>query len=140
MKAVERITKFRGSHAFLSNFWSCPVYFDEEVYGSAEAAFQAAKTDDLKWRERIRHADTPVEAKQLGRQAPLRPDWEKTRVDIMRQILVSKFSNEPLRQKLLATAPAFLEEGNTWGDRFWGTVDGIGINMLGKLLMELRNT
>lgn len=29
-------------------------------------------------------------------------------------------------------------EGNTWGDKFWGVCDGEGENHLGKLLMEVR--
>ena len=31
-----------------------------------------------------------------------------------------------------------LEEGNNWGDKYWGTVEGEGKNMLGKLLMKVR--
>jgi predicted NAD-dependent protein-ADP-ribosyltransferase YbiA (DUF1768 family) len=26
----------------------------------------------------------------------------------------------------------------TWGDRFWGVCNGVGENMLGKLLMQVR--
>lgn len=32
-----------------------------------------------------------------------------------------------------------LEEGNTWGDRTWGTVDGVGQNLLGHVLMTVRS-
>ena len=32
-----------------------------------------------------------------------------------------------------------LIEGNTWGDTFWGQVDGKGENKLGKLLMKIRD-
>ena len=31
-----------------------------------------------------------------------------------------------------------LEEGNTWGDTTWGTVNGIGENRLGRILMKVR--
>lgn len=31
-----------------------------------------------------------------------------------------------------------LEEGNTHGDKVWGTVNGVGENRLGKILMRLR--
>jgi predicted NAD-dependent protein-ADP-ribosyltransferase YbiA (DUF1768 family) len=44
-----------------------------------------------------------------------------------------------LRQKLLATGDAILEEGNDWGDRVWGVVDGVGKNRLGKILMKVRD-
>lgn len=44
-----------------------------------------------------------------------------------------------LAQKLIATGNAYLEEGNQWGDKFWGTVNGNGENMLGKILMKERD-
>lgn len=56
----------------------------------------------------------------------------------MKEICKAKFDQkEELRQQLL-TGNEFLEEGNTWGDRVWGTVDGVGQNHLGKILMEIR--
>lgn len=39
---------------------------------------------------------------------------------------------------MLATGDAYLEEGNTWGDRIWGTVNGSGANRLGVILMQIR--
>lgn len=30
-------------------------------------------------------------------------------------------------------------EGNTWGDRVWGTVNGVGANQLGIILMKIRD-
>ncbi len=44
-----------------------------------------------------------------------------------------------LAEKLLATGDAVLEEGNNWGDEFWGVVDGRGMNWLGTLLMTVRD-
>ena len=32
----------------------------------------------------------------------------------------------------------YLEEGNNWGDKVWGTVNGEGENNLGKILMRVR--
>ena len=46
--------------------------------------------------------------------------------------------NAELRIKLLETGNEHLEEGNTWGDRIWGTVNGVGQNRLGKILMRVR--
>ena len=56
----------------------------------------------------------------------------------MDELLRQKFSKDPLRLKLLRTAPKKLLEENTWNDDFWGTVNGEGKNMLGKLLMRIR--
>ena len=57
----------------------------------------------------------------------------------MREIVEAKFEQNPqLREMLLATGDAYLEEGNTWGDRTWGTVNGVGANNLGRILMDVR--
>ena len=56
----------------------------------------------------------------------------------MRELLRQKFAHPDLRRLLLATGDAELVEGNTWGDTFWGTVDGKGENHLGKILTRIR--
>ena len=55
------------------------------------------------------------------------------------ELLYRKFAIPSLREKLLATGDAYLEEGNNWGDTIWGTVNGRGQNHLGRLLMEVRD-
>ena len=58
----------------------------------------------------------------------------------MKDIVLAKFTqNQFLKEKLLATGDAYLIEGNTWGDRVWGQVNGVGQNRLGKILMEVRD-
>lgn len=39
-----RINSFSGSHAFLSNFESAPIFYDGLSYPTVEHAYQAAKT------------------------------------------------------------------------------------------------
>lgn len=57
----------------------------------------------------------------------------------MTQIVRDKFTRNPnLRRALLATGCRRLEEGNDWGDREWGTVEGVGQNRLGLILMQIR--
>ena len=83
---------------------------------------------------------SPSEAKRLGRRVSLRRDWEDVKVSIMEEVVRAKFTqNAELADKLLATGDAHLEEGNTWGDRVWGTVNGIGANQLGIILMKIRD-
>lgn len=133
-----KISNFRGEFAFLSNFYEAPVNIDGIIYKNSEAAFQAQKCRDQN--ERLRFTEmTAFEAKRFGKKVNLRPDWEKEKVNIMRGIVVAKFNQHPeLAQKLLETGDAYLEEGNTWGDQFWGTVNGKGANYLGYILMETR--
>jgi len=132
------ITKFRGEYEFLSNMHSCMVYINGESYPSAEHAFQAMKSLDKDTRITMSVCPSAKDAKKFGRKINLRYDWEDVKVDIMHQILKSKFENPELAQKLKATGNEELIEGNTWGDTFWGVCKGEGKNMLGKLLMQVR--
>ena len=65
---------------------------------------------------------------------------EEVKDKVMYEIVLAKFTQNPdLKEKLLATGDEYLEEGNTWGDTIWGTVDGVGENRLGKILMRVRD-
>ena len=141
---MKKINDFRGKYAFLSNYYNSPVH--QELpdgtiidYPTIEHAFQATKTKDIKMRQRIAAAKTPGEAKKIGRHVQLRSDWNEIKTDVMLSFVRAKFTWPDLQAKLLATGDAYLEEGNTWGDRIWGTVDGEGENRLGKILMQVRD-
>lgn len=57
----------------------------------------------------------------------------------MSQLIFQKFLTDlQLRQKLLDTKDAYLEETNNWNDTFWGVCNGEGENNLGKILMATR--
>ena len=91
-------------------------------------------------KDRLKFKDlTPSESKRLGRRVKLRDDWENVKNQYMYDICMSKFEqNSNLKDKLLKTGDVVLEEGNTWGDKVWGTVNGVGENRLGKILMKVR--
>ena len=132
------INSFKGKYYFLSNFYSAPVTYDGLTFQNNEAAFQAAKCIKPELRKQFVNLN-PSEAKRSGRRVKRRSDWEQVKVQIMKEICKAKFDqNEALRQQLIATGKETLEEGNTWGDRIWGTVNGVGQNHLGKILMEIR--
>ncbi len=132
------ISRFRGEYAFLSNFHPCKVEFDLYTYPSAEHAFQAAKTTNLKERIRIREAKTPAQAKRIGRTVTLRENWDEIRIIKMYFILREKFRNPRLKKLLLGTGNQTLVEGNDHGDTFWGICKGKGKNHLGSMLMAIR--
>lgn len=133
------IDSFIGPYEFLSNFHPVNVALDGDIYPSVEHAYQAAKTNDIHKRARIRSAGTAAMAKAVGRGLPLRKGWHEERVGVMRELLLDKFVYPDLRERLLATGDAELIEGNWWGDEFWGVCRGKGQNQLGKLLMEIRS-
>lgn len=134
------IDRFIGKNYFLDNFYPSNCIYDGERYATTEHAFQAAKSLDPRTRVLVALCNTPAEAKAFGRNIkPLREDWDQVKVSVMEEILRSKFTrHDDLRQKLLETGDAILIEGNNHRDRFWGQYKGEGKNMLGTLLMKLR--
>ena len=134
------ITSFDHSYRFLSNFYTLtePVEYKYCEFESVEAAYQASKTADKTVRAMF-CVLTPKEAKILGRNIIMRPDFESEKLSIMEDLVRQKFTkSERLKQRLLETGDEELIEGNNWGDRFWG-VDGTGENHLGKILMKIRS-
>ena len=137
LKGPGPVTRFRGAHHFLSNFWPAPVVFDGITFPTVENAYQAAKCKTRE--ERLAFAAmTPGEAKQRGGDIALRGDWADIRLPVMRDLIWQKFQQPQLRQQLLGTGNRTLIEGNDWNDRFWGVSGGQGDNNLGKTLMDTR--
>lgn len=151
MKKIETFTK--SETRFLSNFYpykkdggkyphTLVIMLESMMFDCTENAYQAAKTLDLHIRENISQM-SPYEAKAFWENTEnkqyLRSDWNDVKLDIMRDLLEQKFLGHPELGKMLRdTGDALLEEGNTWGDTFWGVCNGQGKNNLGKLLMEIR--
>ncbi len=140
------INGFFEEYRFLSNFWYAEVEYDGVIYPTTEHAFQAAKFDDLEYREEIRKAVSPGASKKLGqtREYPLREGWnEGLAAQVMGELCAKKFANHPeLKKKLLATGDAILTETNHWGDDTWGnstTTEAPGRNQLGIILMAVRS-
>ena len=133
-----RINGFHGEFRFLSNFAPVTVEYEGMSFPSVEHAYVAAKTTDLEKRREIQQVPTAGQVKRLGRRLKVREDWEDIKVDVMRDLLIQKFSQEPYKTKLIQTRGYYLEETNTWGDTFWGVCEGVGDNVLGWILMEIR--
>jgi hypothetical protein len=132
------INKFKNKYAFLSNFYESPLYYQGLMFKNAEAAFQAQKESDISKKMAYCHFSAQ-DAKNAGRQAQLPYIWENIKLSIMFDVILAKFSqNADLKSMLLETGNEELVEGNTWGDMFWGKVNGEGENHLGKTLMNVR--
>ena len=136
---MDVIEKFRGDYFFLSNFAPCRVTYEGETYPTVEHAFQAAKTLNPQERKIFRHVAEPAEAKKWGKTVTLRPNWESIKTEIMYELVKQKFNNPMYKKKLMATGSSTLLEGNNHKDTFWGVYKGTGDNMLGKILMRVRD-
>lgn len=133
------VKEFQGEYRFLSNFWPCQIRYEGRTYPSTEHAFQAAKTVKEEEKTLIQKAKSAGEAKKLGRYVTLRKDWGSRQLAIMEEVNWIKFTSDPyLRECLLLTGDEELQEGNSWGDIFWGVSGGRGQNHLGKILMHVR--
>jgi len=151
------IGEFRGEYRFLSNFYTAPFnsgllypmhtmfveqYPEMVVFHSVEAFFQSMKTSSPVIAISIGDMLNPAEAKRAGKRVALRQDWLDIREFVMKAGLVAKYQSNPaLAARLVATAPAFLIEGNYWGDSYWGydLKRNYGHNRLGSLTMDVRH-
>ena len=137
---VDKIESFTGEYRWLSNFWPCGLTYEGVTYPSVEHAYQAAKSLNDEERITMSLLSRPGDAKRYGKKLTLRPDWEQVKVSVMRELLKLKFASpfDGLGVFLRNTNDSELVEGNTWGDTIWGVCNGVGENLLGKLLMERR--
>lgn len=133
---------FKDNYAFLSNMYECKVQVcigndsTPYIFKCVESTFQACKCP-----ERVQEFINlnGYQAKKLGRQVNLRADWEQIKVDCMKSIVKAKFDqNRILKLRLISLKECIIED-NTWNDTFWGVCNGIGDNVLGKILMDLRD-
>lgn len=153
----EPILEFVGKYYFLSNFSKHPLQmitgsrnkFGDDVtltFSTSEHAYQALKTENEDEFANISLAEDANMAKKLGKRCSLRKDWDKIKDSVMYSVLMHKFShrNQKLTQRLIDTFPSYLQEGNDWGDKYWGCCyfkpeeKWIGENKLGHLLMIVR--
>lgn len=142
METITKILEFQGPYRFLSNFYPAKMVWDGLEFNTSEHAYVAAKTLDRNLRIKISKITLPGNVKRFGRNMELRSDWEEVKIELMTEIVMAKFSQNPdLFEKLLATGDAILEEGNRWHDLVWGVCppgSGKGRNELGKILMKIR--
>ncbi len=124
-----------------SNFAYYPVKIDGKIWSTTEHYFQAQKFNDPNYQEKIRKAKTPNIAAILGRdrKQKIRNDWDSIKCNIMKKALLAKFTQHEILQELLRnTGKAKLIE-HTENDNYWGDGgNGKGRNMLGTILMDIR--
>jgi N-glycosidase YbiA len=126
-----------------SNFSRHGFELDGLYWFTSEHYFQAQKFPGTPHLEEIRLAKTPKDAANMGRdrKRPLSPNWEQIKDEIMRKAVFCKFeTHADIRQILFSTGNEEIVE-NAPGDYYWGCgKDGSGKNMLGLILMEVRET
>ncbi len=131
---------FKNKYFFLSNFYPCVVtlLIGDKVlsFKNSEAAYQAQKNESLAENFILLKG---LEAKKLGENLKLTTDdWDTYRLYAMARALNSKFKDPSLMFQLKQVREPIVED-NYWNDTYWGVCGGVGDNMLGKLLMFIRD-
>ena len=132
---------FKDNYFFLSTFYTCPIYLNidgkECRFNNVEAAYQAQKVPEIA--DRFSQVKG-LEAKRMeGRLKISRSDWDSYHLFAMANALHSKFQNNLLRVMLKEIKEPIIHE-NYWGDEYWGVFKNSGKNILGKMLMVIRDT
>lgn len=124
---------------FLGNFWRARMFIYGRWWDWVEAPYQAEKTSVQAEKDLIWAATKPMEARNLGQKVTMRPDWDAVKRSVMKECCLAKFLQHPdLRKQLMETGDMTLIEDSPV-DWYWGCgKDGTGQNVLGQVLMELR--
>lgn len=129
----------------LSNLYKRTIEFEGQNFLTAEHAYQAGKARTREVRDWILQAPTPALVAMAAHGLyswDIVPNWSQIKYDRMRGVLRAKFTqHDDLKHLLLQTGDVRLVEAGRVANsvnRTWGEVNGKGLNMLGRLLMELR--
>ena len=136
-----------------SNFGRTPLEVDGVSFDCSEKLFQVMKFTDMESRKAVfetRGQTMKMRARHQEKVGTVRPDWGEIIVDAMKFCLMQKYAqSESFRKELERSRGLFIVEDqttfqkknpDTWGAKLSG--DGkefIGPNLMGRLLMELRN-
>lgn len=145
---MDEIRFYRASEkpfGAFSNLYRRDVEFEGEVFPTSEHAYQAGKARKPAVRKWLMEAPSPALLAMAAHGLyywDVAPGWSTSKFDRMRRVLRAKFAqHDDLRELLLSTGEARLVEAATVDNevnRLWGEVNGSGRNMLGVMLMELR--
>ncbi len=147
-KGMDEIRFYRASekpYGPFSNLYRRPIIFEGEEFATSEHAYQAGKARKPSVRKWLMDAPSPALLAMAAHGLyywDVAPGWSSSKFDRMRSVLVAKFTqHQDLQELLLSTGEARLVESATVDNevnRLWGEVGGVGKNMLGIMLMELR--
>ncbi len=135
-----------------SNFGRTPLVVDGVSFDCSEKLFQVMKFADTESRMAAYEAKgqtMKMKAKHHEKVGTVRPDWGETIVDAMKFCLMQKyFQSEAFRTELERSRGLFIVEDqttfpkknpDTWGAKLTDNGLFVGPNLMGRLLMELRD-
>ena len=149
---VARIHKLDMEWGLFSNFYQCRIEVDGVRFDTSERLFQVMKFADpiVRFKVYSKAGNPKMTAKHWETEGMRRGEWPSTIVDAMKFCLVQKYRQCPeFREVLERSRGLYIVEDQTTFPRktadSWGvklSADGTqyaGPNLLGRLLMELRD-
>ncbi|MTJ93605.1 MAG: NADAR family protein [Desulfovibrio sp.] len=128
-----------------SNLYRRPVEIESEVFPTVEHAYQSRKARKPAVRRWILAAPTPSLVASAAHGLlhwDIAPGWSRLRYPWMLKCLQAKFGQHgDLAALLMNTGTARLVESGTVDsevNRRWGEINGVGRNLLGRMLMRVR--
>ena len=129
--------------SWLGNYSQTPIMVDGEKWNTVEHYFQAQKFDSTTYQNKIKSIPNPDGAKKFAWsiQSFEKKNWSDIKINIMKKGVEAKFKQyKNLSSSLRKTQNRELIE-RTNKDYFWGkSLSGTGLNKMGEILMELRDT
>lgn len=148
MGEAEEIRFYRANekpYGGFSNLYRREIVYEGVTYVTSEHAYQAGKARKPEVKAWLMAAPSPALLAMAAHGLyywDVTPGWSKSKFDRMRGVLRAKFTQHAdLHDLLLSTGGARLVESanvDSPVNRLWGEVNGVGQNMLGQMLMELR--
>ena len=138
----EGTLNFRGPNSTFSNFFLTPITVWGMTFKSTEHAYNYRKAVEMAHHttaEEIRHAVSGRDAMRIAESIATSDYWSNIKQSVMYQLLQVKAAQcSEFRNDLIASQGKLLIEDTSHD--FWGRGDnGGGLNMLGRLLMVLRD-
>ena len=142
------IRKVKDPWGIFGNFSPTPIIIDNVMFKTSELLFQLMKFKDKEPVMAVYNANNPKMTTKHWEKTHRREDWGKMIVDAMKYCLTQKYEqSEDFRQELERSKGKYIVEDqtsfpkktpDTWGVKQQGD-DFVGPNLLGRLLMELRD-
>ena len=142
------IHKVSEPWGIFGNFARTPIVIDEVMFKTSEQLFQLMKFKDKEPVLAVYNANNPKMTAKHWEKTHRRSDWGQMVVDAMKFCLTKKFEqSEDFRAELERSRGKFIVEDqtsftkktpDTWGVKQQGD-NFVGPNLLGRLLMELRD-
>ena len=142
------IHKVAEPWGIFGNFARTPIVIDEVMFKTSEQLFQLMKFKDKEPVLAVYNANNPKMTTKHWEKTHRRSDWGQMVVDAMKFCLTKKFEqNEDFRAELERSRGKLIVEDqtsftkktpDTWGVKQQGD-NFVGPNLLGRLLMELRD-